>query len=381
MRKSRFILAAVVAPLVLWPIILRADDREVRQLGWHPARLKAVFDHASTLSTDTLLIVTDGKTVGAFGDPSRRYNVHSIRKALLSALVGQHVGAGPKQLRLNATLAELGIDDSPGPLTPLQKQATVLHLIKSISGINHAAAAEGGQAAERTRRLGTGENVPGTKWAYNNWDYNALTTIFEARTGLTVAKAFDAGIAQPTGMRDFRRSHVRYIYSSRRSRHRAAMFRMSGRDLAKFGMLYLNKGSAKGRQLIPEAWIGRVPRDAVDTGIGGLRAGHSYLWWVPAADTRLPGGTFWALGLGQQAVFVIPAWRTVIVHQSDTTEFFRRFLKMIRSTGTTPDVALDSLIRHCLDRANRSSDYCKKHRFILRGEFRRLILRIADARL
>lgn len=380
MRKSPFILAAVVATLVLCTTGLRADEREIRQLGWHPARLKAVFDYAATLSTDTLLIVTGGKTVGAFGDPKRSYRVHSVRKALLSALVGQHIGTGPKQIRLSSTLADLGIDDSPGPLTSLQKQATVLHLIKSISGINHAAAAEGGQAAEKRRRLGTGENVPGTKWAYNNWDYNALTTIFETRTGLSIAEAFDIGLAKPLRMQDFTRSDVRYIASARRSKHRAAMFRMSGRDLAKFGMLYLKKGSANGRQVIPEAWIGRVPGDSVGTGIGGLRARHSYLWWVPAGDTRLPGGTFWALGLGQQAVFVIPAWRTVIVHQSDTTAFFSRFLKMIRS-GTPPNAALNSMIRLCLDFANRSSDYCKRHRFILRGEFRQLISRIAHARL
>ena len=61
---------------------------------------------------------------------------------LLGALVGQHLGSGPGQIDLDATLAQLGIDDRPHPLTALQQQATVLHLIKSVSGINHAAAGE-----------------------------------------------------------------------------------------------------------------------------------------------------------------------------------------------------------------------------------------------
>jgi len=380
-RKSFQLLTVIAACIGLSATGLRADDQQIRRLGWHPTRLKVVFDYASTLSTDTLLIVTAGKTVGAFGDPRRSYNVHSVGTALLSAMVGQHIGAGPKQIRLNATLAELGIDDTPGPLTALQKRATVLHLIKSVSGINHAAAAEGDQAAEKKRRLGTGENIPGTKWAYNNWDYNALTTIFETRTGLTVAKAFDIGIAKPLGLQDFTVSDVPYITSPQHSQHRAAMFRMSGRDLAKFGLLYLNKGRAKGRQIVPAAWIGRVPKEAVDTEMGGLRAGHSYLWWIPAVDMRLPAGSFWAFGLGHQAVFVIPAWRTVIVHQSDTTEAFRRFPRMRRGVETKPYVTPNTSLVYCLDRANRTSNFCKKHRLILRVEFRRLIARIVDARL
>jgi len=146
--------AAGAAPST--PVRLNAADTE--RLGWSPQRLDGVFGYAASLGTDTLMIVTDGETVGAMGDLGRQYHVHSVRKALLSALVGQHVGSGDRQIPLDATLAELGIDDRPNPLTPLQKQAIVLHLVKSVSGINHAAAAEGGLMKEKQLRLGTGEN-------------------------------------------------------------------------------------------------------------------------------------------------------------------------------------------------------------------------------
>jgi hypothetical protein len=33
---------------------------------------------------------------------------------------------------------------------------------------------------DKDKRLGHKPNPPGTVWAYNNWDYNALTTIVEA---------------------------------------------------------------------------------------------------------------------------------------------------------------------------------------------------------
>jgi hypothetical protein len=51
-------------------------------------------------------------------------------------------GSGPGQIDFGATLEALGIDDRPDPLTALQKQATILHLLKSVSGINQAAAGE-----------------------------------------------------------------------------------------------------------------------------------------------------------------------------------------------------------------------------------------------
>ena len=130
----------------------------------------------------------------------------------------------PNQINLNSTLAELYINDSPNSLTELQQQATVLHLIKSISGINHKAAGEGGtMQPEKDRRLGHKPNPPGTIWAYNNWDYNALTTIFEQETGMTVYEAFKVGIAEPLELQDFNENSV--FYSSQRKIFRASKSR------------------------------------------------------------------------------------------------------------------------------------------------------------
>ena len=39
--------------------------------------------------------------------------------------------------------------------------------------------------------------------------------------------------------------------------HPKAGFKMSARDLAKFGQLYLNKGQWNGKKIIPEAWVRR----------------------------------------------------------------------------------------------------------------------------
>jgi len=289
-------------------------------IGWDLRKLEEAFQFACELGTTTLIIATKGEVVHSMGDVATPHHVHSVRKALLNALVGQHIGTGPKQINLESTLAELGIDDEPHPLNELQKETKVLHLIKSVSGINHTAAAEGGlMQKDKDRRLGQAPNIPGTKWAYNNWDYNALSTIFMQETGLSVFEAFKEGIADPLNMEDFSKDYVFLEYERELSMHPKAGFKMSARDLAKFGQLYLNKGKWNDKQIIPEEWIDRITDDYTVTGKKLLRSGHGYLWWVPidnkSREMGIPDGTYVATGFGSQRIVVIPRWDTVIVHQ------------------------------------------------------------------
>ena len=339
---------------------------------WDMQKLDEAFELACELGSTTLVLTTNGNVVKSMGDLQTSYRVHSARKALLSALVGQHVGAGPNQIKLNSTLAELYIDDSPNSLTELQQQATVLHLIKSISGINHKAAGEGwAMRPEIDRRLGYKPNLPGTVWAYNNWDYNALTTIFEQETGMTVYEAFKAGIAEPLEMQDFSENSVFYNADERLSVHRKAGFKMSARDLTKFGLLYLNKGTWNGQQIIPKSWIERITIDYTLTDIEGPLSAHGYLWWVPVDKMSralgLPEGTYFAAGAFAQIVMVVPAWNTVIVHQVDSSRLMlcmnllalRGYLGGISSAKRSKEAVLYTRNR-CGNPEYSASYFCRK---------------------
>ena len=101
------------------------------ELGWSAEGLRAARSYAATIDTDAVSIVVAGRIVDEWGDVATRFNVHSIRKAFVSALIGIHVHEG--RLRLSDTLADLGIDDNEPALTAAEKQATVADLLKARS--------------------------------------------------------------------------------------------------------------------------------------------------------------------------------------------------------------------------------------------------------
>ena len=84
------------------------------------------------------------------------------------------------------------------------------------------------------QRPARGSHEPGTFWYYNNWDFNALGTIYEHATGTGIYDALDRLIAKPIGMQDYRPEDGVY-FPGAASIHRAYPLRMSARDLARFG--------------------------------------------------------------------------------------------------------------------------------------------------
>jgi CubicO group peptidase (beta-lactamase class C family) len=71
------------------------------------------------------------------GRHSREDGVASVRKSLLSALIGNAVER--KEMDLQRTMESLGIDDNEPSLSAEEKTATVRDLLEARSGIYHAA--------------------------------------------------------------------------------------------------------------------------------------------------------------------------------------------------------------------------------------------------
>ncbi|HEX5128719.1 MAG TPA: serine hydrolase [Usitatibacter sp.] len=292
--------------------------------GWSAEGLEAARRKSEEIGSAAVMIVQDGLVVAQWGDVAHRYKCHSIRKSLLSALVGLHVEDG--DIDLNKTLGELGIDDHE-PLSPREKAAKIIDLLMARSGVYHPA----GYETEYMRNLKPARHAhgPGTWWCYNNWDFNALGTLFEKLTGRGIFDDFRDRIAQPLAMQDFRygaQGRDGEYVEFKESMHRAYPFRVSTRDLARFGLLFLRGGRWRDQQVVPEKWVRMRVRPYSHA---GERGGYGYMWWVARGDIHfpqmsVPEGTYSARGAGGHYVVVIPALDLVVVHRADTDVLDRK---------------------------------------------------------
>jgi CubicO group peptidase (beta-lactamase class C family) len=282
--------------------------------GWSRDKLAKAQAWSQQIGSTAVMVVHRGAVVAQWGDTVAKTPLASVRKSLLSALIGNAVERG--QINLNRTIGALGIDDNEPSLTPEEKTATVRDLLQARSGIYHAALYETrGMAASRPPRH---SRKPGTFWYYNNWDFNTLGTIYERAARSSIFDAFEREIARPIGMQDYSPSDGEYVTGAA-SVHAAYPFRMSARDLARFALLYLRNGRWQDRQVIPARWIEESAQAYSRAEWGG---GYGYMWWVGSINTGaapsvvLPPGSFFALGAGGQYAFVIPAYDLVVVHRA-----------------------------------------------------------------
>ena len=288
------------------------------EAGFDADALAAVCDYADRVQSSALMAVYRGHVLVACGDIDRELELHSVRKSLVSALYGTAVARG--EIDTGATLSELEVGEDGG-LTEGERSASVADLLASRSGVYLPAAyAPSGQDAGRPER---GEHAPGTHWFYNNWDFNVAGVIYERATGEGLYASFQRRIAGPIGMEDWTPDDGFVVYEPGASRHPAHTFRMSARDLARFGLLYLREGRWGDRQVVPGGWVRESTMPVSDLGEG---RGYGYMWWTYSAGSvspeRYPAmaryDSYMGRGTGGQAVWVIPDADMVVVHRTDT---------------------------------------------------------------
>jgi CubicO group peptidase (beta-lactamase class C family) len=263
------------------------------------------------------MVVQDGRVIAAWGDVQRKMEIHSMRKGFMSALYG--IAVSKKQIDLDKTLGELGIDDKPPSLTIAEKKATIRDLLKARSGVYHVAAYESESMEER--RPDRGSHTPGTFWYYNNWDFNVLGVLLRRATGEDTFAAVEQYLARPLQMQDFTPADGRYVTADI-SEHPAYPMRFTARDLARFGWLYLNGGRWRDQQVVPAQWVAESTKTYSDARPG---IGYGYMWWVSTKGvqfrTQVGPGAFSARGHGGQYIVVAPAHRVVVVHLYDQPKY------------------------------------------------------------
>lgn len=289
------------------------------EAGFSTVKMEEAKAFGDEIQSAALTLVVDGKIVYEWGEVNRKFKTHSIRKSFLSAMYGTYVREGV--IDLDKTMAELGINDKP-PLSRSELEATVRDCLKARSGVYHSALYESDRMKElRPERY---SERPGTHWYYNNWDFNVAGAIFTQLTGKDIFEAIETDIAGPIQMEDYLAEDGSYV-EGEESIYKAYPFRITSRDLARFGWLMLNNGNWNGQQVVPADWVKESTRYHSDATLYSSD-GYGYMWWVARngnkyphlPNVELPEGTFSARGSGGHLVLVIPEYQMVLVHRADT---------------------------------------------------------------
>lgn len=283
---------------------------------WPEKITREIGSAAERAGSSALVVIHGGNVVLERGAISERLNSRSLRKSLLSALLG--VAVDRCLLNLDRRVGSFDLPESE-KLNDVERSATVRELMMSRSGIYLRAAQETPMTMlKRPRR---NAYAPGEHWYYNNWDFNALGVIFEESSGLGIGDAFYRWIAVAIGMRDFLPGDVTYE-SGLGSQHPAYPFSITARDLAVFGLLLARGGRWGNRQVISREWVQASTRAYSDTGVSG----YGFMWWVEsdgdlyAPDVSFPSGSFMGVGFGGQYLVIVPACQLVVVNLVDTGE-------------------------------------------------------------
>jgi CubicO group peptidase (beta-lactamase class C family) len=304
------------------------EHAEPEEVGFSSTQLEQVAAFLEEAGSSAMMILVDGNVIFEWGAVEKKHTIHSMRKALLNSLYGIKVSEGV--IDLEATLENLQVDDI-FPLSKDEKRARIIDLLKSRSGVYHPAAGVSQGMLQGMPERNT--FAPDEHFYYNNWDFNVLGAILEKKTSRSLYTLFYEEIALPLGMTSFKGTFTTvdgeseeatipetdgfYQLEKSKSKYPAHHFRMTASDLARYGLLYLNKGKWNGRQLVPEEWIEKstVPYSIINEEFGIC---YGMLWYVLVNTESKGENDFFHTGAGVHMLAVFPGADMVLVHRVDT---------------------------------------------------------------
>ena len=150
------------------------------------------------------------------------------------------------------------------------------------------------------------KNKPGTVFEYKSADVDLTAGIIKKATGMYADEFADKYLFKPLGINN-------YDWSSNKQNGNPLMdgsLTLRPRDMAKIGMLILNKGKWNGKQIVSKKWIEESTKEyfKVDPIFN-----YGYLWWLGNSQAVPGTKVILASGWGSQFIFIVPKLNLVAV--------------------------------------------------------------------
>lgn len=150
---------------------------------------------------------------------------------------------------------------------------------------------------------------PGTRYVYNTGSVHLLSAVLKSRTGLYAGQFAETYLFKPLGITRYEWNADPMGYQCTGGTHGG--LRMTARDVAKFGLLFLRDGKWNGKQVISSEWVAESTKKRV-TAVYNTEFG--YLWWMTGLtlkNTRVD--IVYGAGYGGQSLTLVPEYDLLFV--------------------------------------------------------------------
>lgn len=280
----------------------------------------------------SIMVVKDGDIIYenwmSDGDPDQPHILNSVSKTFTSMAVGLAISEG--RLALDERLVDIFPEHCPENPSEFLKEITVEHLLTMSCGHSTDPTYQSWNNKEKSWiRLFMEHPVthkPGTLFCYNSLGTYVLSAMVQKRTGEKVADYLYPRLFRPLGI-----NNVNWAESPEGINTGGWGLYLKTEDLAKMGLMILQKGEFNGKQIVPAEWIEAASSAQVPCVPAGMNSddaeklkkfakssdwlqGYGYQMW------RCRHNAFRADGANGQYIIMIPDKNAVIVTTADVKD-------------------------------------------------------------
>jgi CubicO group peptidase (beta-lactamase class C family) len=293
------------------------ETKSIASLGWNQSAVQPLLDYLELKHSKSFIILVNGRIV-----MENYFNGHSATTPWYWASAGKTLTAtvtGIAQdeglLNINNKVSDyLGTGWTSAPLAK-ENLITCKNLLSMNSGLNDA----------------LGDNVDpanlqyvadaGNRWAYHNV-YVKLQDVVAQASGQTWSTYFNTKLRDKLGM-----TGGAWIESG----DGLSVYWSTTRNMARFGLMALNKGKWNGTTVVSENYFNQATNTSQN-----INLGYGYLWWLngktsyhlPQSQLQFsgsinpqgPNDMFMALGKNDQKIYVIPSKKMVVIRMGDAAD-------------------------------------------------------------
>ena len=316
--KNNTVVSPVTPPATMYFPPIGSDTWETvapSTLGWDLTKLNEAITYAGTKNTYGLIILYKGRMVTENywngWDKNTVYYIASAGKSVTAFLAG--IAEQEGQLNINnKTSTYLGTGWTSEPLAK-ENLITVKHQLTMTTGLDYNVPDDNCTSPSCLTYKGDA----GSFWYYYNAPYRLIQDVIANATGTNYNTYTKIKLADKIGMKNY----TWYNYT----------LWLNSRDMARFGLLALNKGVWNGNTIMTD----QSYFTAMTNTSQAYNLSYGYLWWLngkssfmaPTSSLVIPGALAPAapadmiacLGKGDKKIYVIPSKDLVVIRHGDDT--------------------------------------------------------------